>query len=525
MPEVTITGKIRNPIRDLPYTSGTTEIALGAGFGAATIGYLPQTKSYKTNSDGINGSSGVKVVVNDTGTTDYSFVFPDFSARTIAISGADSTQTLEDLLSAGGAAPTGSTLLVSGTINYPQSNTAWVGAKVVIECRSLFATQDGVYLPMSKAFRVTEEGINASSEVDSDGVTLYVPNGIASEWRFSFYNRDTDETPLEQRTAYFDDSMGVVEIADVLDGLYATWIAPMVAPSNVTLVVSGATRNEVTLTWDDNSGDETGFEVEYSENGTTWNLLTTTAAGVETYTHTTAHGTYPLNLGAVTLYYRVRAVKSGGLSGWASASISGLLFGLVSYWKMNETSGNRADSVGVNHLVPSGTLNATTGKIGNAANFTEVGGVDASTVTAAFASGASAPFTLAFWINNSDVGAIFGTSNTVLFLAADGPGIVAYYNAFAGNLQTTLSMGSWHFVVLRYNGTTLSLQIDANTPLTGAVALTSATGLDIRFGGNYVGSQRVDAAIDEAGWWNYALPDDFVDMLYNGGAAATYPFT
>jgi len=92
---------------------------------------------------------------------------------------------------------------------------------------------------------------------------------------------------------------------------------PPAAPSS--LGASAAGSSQVDLSWNDNSNNETGFEVERSTNGTSFSLATTTSAGVESWSDTgrAANTTY---------WYRVRAVNGGGESGYtniASATTGG----------------------------------------------------------------------------------------------------------------------------------------------------------------------------------------------------------
>jgi streptogramin lyase len=79
-------------------------------------------------------------------------------------------------------------------------------------------------------------------------------------------------------------------------------VAPA-APSNLT--AAAASTSEIDLTWSDNSSSETGFKVESSLDGTTWNLLATTAANATSYQST---GLNP----ATTYQYRVRATNAAG---------------------------------------------------------------------------------------------------------------------------------------------------------------------------------------------------------------------
>ena len=94
----------------------------------------------------------------------------------------------------------------------------------------------------------------------------------------------------------------------------AASLAPA-APTSVTATVSATSGSDtIDLTWTDNSTDETGFEIERSDNGgTSWSAVNTTAANVTSYSDS--------GLGPDTTYaYRVRAVNTFGSSDWAGGA-------------------------------------------------------------------------------------------------------------------------------------------------------------------------------------------------------------
>lgn len=87
---------------------------------------------------------------------------------------------------------------------------------------------------------------------------------------------------------------------------------PPAAPSNLTAAAVSASG--INLAWNDNSGDETGFQVERAPlNTTAFTRITTTAANVKSY--------QDRGLSAGTGYtYRVRAVNASGASAYAAAA-------------------------------------------------------------------------------------------------------------------------------------------------------------------------------------------------------------
>ena len=83
-----------------------------------------------------------------------------------------------------------------------------------------------------------------------------------------------------------------------------TVLAP-VAPTN--LVAPSLTAGAALLRWNDNANNETGYVLERSLNGTSWNTVATLGANVNSYIDS--------GLSAVTDYfYRVHATSSDGRS-------------------------------------------------------------------------------------------------------------------------------------------------------------------------------------------------------------------
>jgi hypothetical protein len=98
---------------------------------------------------------------------------------------------------------------------------------------------------------------------------------------------------------------------DVASSAFTVALFP--APTNLTAVQDLVTPTTVNLSWTDNSGTETGFEIQRSvADAESWSTIHTTAPSVTTYANTgLAYGSYD---------YRVRATKSAGTSGWSSTA-------------------------------------------------------------------------------------------------------------------------------------------------------------------------------------------------------------
>jgi hypothetical protein len=87
---------------------------------------------------------------------------------------------------------------------------------------------------------------------------------------------------------------------------------PPAAPSGLT--ATGISRNRIDLAWQDNSSNETGFQIERSRSGGAFSLIATTAAGATTYSNTS--GLTPNKLYS----YRVRAINAAGSSAYSNTA-------------------------------------------------------------------------------------------------------------------------------------------------------------------------------------------------------------
>lgn len=230
------------------------------------------------------------------------------------------------------------------------------------------------------------------------------------------------------------------------------------------------------------------------------------------------------------------------LKRFSTPKISGsspLLIDLISYWKMDETTGNRLDSVGTRHFVPQNTIGYTTGKIGNCVTANGAGNfliaTDAGLTSLNWAGG----FSVVGWLY---VPSAYSGRNTIL---AEG-NAASYEWALYTNAQnalrflvndsssgsslaasvTNITLDAWHFMAGRYNPSTkkAEFRLDSeawalgsaitNSPKSTIGSLTTAT----------LGGLFGNAYYDEVGLWMAYLSDEYVDALFNGGTGTSYPF-
>jgi hypothetical protein len=105
---------------------------------------------------------------------------------------------------------------------------------------------------------------------------------------------------------------GYWQIQDIVNWKFTSQAPLPGAPSN--LRVASATSSQIDLAWNANSYNETGFQIERSTDGTTWNQVGTS----------TTPGFSDLGLAGGTYYYRVRAVNAAGNSAYSNVLKTGV---------------------------------------------------------------------------------------------------------------------------------------------------------------------------------------------------------
>lgn len=158
-----------------------------------------------------------------------------------------------------------------------------------------------------------------------------VVNGVSSSYAGTYFLKGTS-VPSSYSYAYIPNApvvknastkveAGVVLTSGPIGGARLSRIATVVsystpaptAPSSL-VATKNPTNTTVTLTWNDNSNNETYFMVERSTNGTTFSLLAYLPTNTTRYTTSAqAMGTY---------YYRVRAYNSGGYSTYTNTALA-----------------------------------------------------------------------------------------------------------------------------------------------------------------------------------------------------------
>jgi hypothetical protein len=229
--------------------------------------------------------------------------------------------------------------------------------------------------------------------------------------------------------------------------------------------------------------------------------------------------------------------KIKGESGGGTVTITGdlptpLLVNLVSYWKLDETSGNALDSKSLHSGSLSGAIQNIAGKIGKCYSFDGSSKVDFGAITEI-----TGAFSVSLWAKRNT---IIPAYSIMFGFKADYGGLVAYEN---GNINLISAAGSlvkswaglwtdktgWHHIVLTVSETVGSVKAvylyfdgiqQASIEVPAAYFMTNFKL------GDYVTSftSNWNGYIDEVALYNRELNTIDVSILYNSNNGRTYPF-
>lgn len=223
--------------------------------------------------------------------------------------------------------------------------------------------------------RVTAPAVDwATITVTAAGATSYTDNGLSAGVTYNY------------------------RVRAVGTGGNSAWLGPInvtttgtsipTAPSNFR--VSGFTSTSVTLAWQDNSANETGFELQRRPSGGSWTPLSNTGPNVTTYTDT-------IVVTGVTYEYQIRATGTAGNSAWVGpVSATPLALGTVTGRILSLVSGLPLSGA----TVSIGTASFTTGSDGTFTLSNIPAGAQTISVTATNYDNLSLPYTVVEGVNN-----------------------------------------------------------------------------------------------------------------------------
>lgn len=224
----------------------------------------------------------------------------------------------------------------------------------------------------------------------------------------------------------------------------------------------------------------------------------------------------------------------------ASPALAGFTYGdpplsngLISYWRMDESSGQGVgDYTGTNNGTAIGTTIDTTGKVGYSRSFTGTGNY--ITIPYNQSLNTTASFSLSVWIKptqTSGSGFIFGRGKDQAGeyrLRQSGRSIMFQMNSsgwWSHTSSLALNIGVWNHAVVVFDYQTQNIRMyingvqvlseteTHNLPANTLTAVIGADGINL--------ADWFSGGIDEVGLWNRALSTGEITNLYNNGNGDT----
>lgn len=220
---------------------------------------------------------------------------------------------------------------------------------------------------------------------------------------------------------------------------------------------------------------------------------------------------------------------------------------LISYWKLDETSGTRADAVVAtgNDLTDNNTVTSNPGKIGNAGQFTFANTEYLSHADNASLSAGDIDISFAGWmyldskatyqvlLSKHDGATIAGSEYLIMYdQGLDRFTFTVYQGTtnsgtIAANNLGSPSTATWYYIVAWHDATANTVNIQVNNGTVDSVSYSNGindttTAFDIGALSNT--GFAMDGRIDEVGLWKRTLTVQERTDLYNSGNGFTYPF-
>lgn len=211
--------------------------------------------------------------------------------------------------------------------------------------------------------------------------------------------------------------------------------------------------------------------------------------------------------------------------------------GLVSWWSLNEASGDRADSHGSNHLSPVATPGNATGKVGSGVDLESSSGQYLTIAAAAQTGlGSAGSFSFGAWYKIETTGPTYficskrTTGAAEFTITTDGAGTAGCYLYFSPGfvplqVNSVFAAGTWVFVVVGHNSATgrACISVNGAAPTTAARTYGGSASAPFNIGYDLSGGlPKFDGVIDEAFYYTRWLTDDELLWLYNSGAGRAY---
>lgn len=229
---------------------------------------------------------------------------------------------------------------------------------------------------------------------------------------------------------------------------------------------------------------------------------------------------------------------------------AGLNEGLVSYYKLDRTSGPVVDELGIQEGVDNdGTARGANGIIGGAASFDGTGNqfiYFPENVAHRLGVG---DFTVSFWVNVSEASYSYVLSklqhnvqSDYIILLVDGKIVFEVWDGNSNGANcigshavystNNISIGDWHHVVAKFDSSPQTISFYLDDVFQGSTSVGASNTCynwpaaggpkPLRLSGHHFSADYYNGAIDELGLWNRSLSAGEVADLYNGGAGLPF---
>jgi len=214
---------------------------------------------------------------------------------------------------------------------------------------------------------------------------------------------------------------------------------------------------------------------------------------------------------------------------------------LVSWWALEEDSGDAADSHGTNHLKRSGTINNADAKQGKGINFQNIPGRYLSLANNASVNFGHEDFTIGCWFKPEDL--YEDGDYPMPFIHKGNAGGATYYEYFLGvntskkvklltrgggiSWGSVMTTGNWYFAVGWHVASENKSYLQVNNG--SALSYTDTQGGGTTYNDIWFGRIRrigveagIKGIVDEMFVYRRALNDDERSWLYNDGMGRAY---
>lgn len=209
----------------------------------------------------------------------------------------------------------------------------------------------------------------------------------------------------------------------------------------------------------------------------------------------------------------------------------------IAYWKLDEASGNRSDSVGANLLTEtSGTIDSVAAKVGNGADFELADSEFFEIADNTDLSTGDVDFTLSGWVKleskatYQDLVSKYDSASVAEYTLYYHPGadrfIFEIYNNAGVKVGTVnngaaVSPGTWYFITAWHDAgaNTVNMQVNNGAVQSGATTgAPSDTAANFRMGADTAAETTfLDGVMDEWAFWKRQLTPQEITALYNNG--------